>query len=75
MPSVQIRVPQDVHRVLRRRAAGAGQSLEEYARTLLIKEARKPTLNEVLGRVGRRRGGRVPLAEAAKAVRDDRDPR
>jgi hypothetical protein len=76
LPNVQIKsVPQDVHRVLRRRAADAGQTLEAYLRALLVKEARQPTLDEVLGRVGRRRSGRVPLAEAAKAVRDDRDPR
>jgi hypothetical protein len=75
MPSVQINLPQDVHRVLRRRAVDAGQPLPDYVRARLIAEARRPTLDEVLGRVGERAGGRVSLAEAAKAVRDDRDPR
>ncbi len=76
MPSVQIKdVPRDVHRVLRRRAAEAGQSLQEYLRARLLEDARRPTLDEVLGRAGERSGGEVPLADAAKAVRSDRDSR
>ena len=76
MPSVQIKnVPQDVHRVLRRRAAEAGQSLQEYLRARIVEEARRPTLDEVLRRVGERSGGQVSLTEAVEAVRDDRDQR
>jgi antitoxin FitA len=76
MPSVQIKdVPDDVHAVLRRRAAAAGQSLQEYLRARLIAEARQPTLDEVLGRAGGRAGGQVGLAEAAALVRADRDGR
>jgi plasmid stability protein len=76
MPSVQIKnVPQDVHRVLRRRAAAAGQSLQEYLRARLVEQARRPTLDEVLRRAGERTGGEVPLAGAAKSVRSDRDAR
>jgi plasmid stability protein len=76
MPSVQIKnVPQDVHRVLRRRAADAGQSLQEYLRARIVEEARRPTLAEALRRAGERSGGRVTLADAAKAVRTDRNKR
>jgi antitoxin FitA len=73
MPSVQIKdVPEDTHAVLRRRAAAAHQSLQEYLRTRLIEEAAQPTLEEVLERAGGRAGGSVPLEAAVAAVRDDR---
>ena len=76
MPSIQIKnVPDDVHRVLRRRAAEAGQSLQEYLLARLTEDAAQPTLDEVLRRAGDRASGRVPLAEAARAVRADRSAR
>ncbi len=76
MPSVQIKnVPEDVHRVLRRRAVEAGQSLQEYLLARLIEDAGRPTLDEALRRAGDRAGGSVPLAEAARAIRVDRDAR
>jgi antitoxin FitA len=76
MPSVQVKnVPEDVHRVLRRRAGEAGQSLQEYLLARLTEEARRPTLDEVLERAGHRTGGSLALADAAKAVREDRDAR
>jgi antitoxin FitA len=76
MPSVQIKnVPDDVHRTLRRRAGAAGQSLQEYLLARLVEEARKPSLDEVLARVSQRSGGTLPIAEAARAVREDRDAR
>jgi len=76
MPSVQIKnVPPDVHRVLRRRAGEAGQSLQEYLLARLVDEAATPTLDEVLRRAGERGGGRVSLADSARAVRSDRDAR
>lgn len=41
MPSVQIKnVPEDVHRILRTRAAAASQSLQEYLLARLVEEAR-----------------------------------
>ncbi len=74
MPSVQIKdVPEDVLLVLRRRAVEAGQSLPEYLLARLIEDASRPTLDEALRRAGDRAGGSVPLAEAARAVRTDRD--
>ena len=76
MPSVQIKdVPEDTHRVLRRRAAEAHQSLQEYLLTKLIEDASTPTMAEVLQRAGDRTGGSVSLAEAADLVRGDRDSR
>lgn len=76
MPSLQIKdVPSEVHRVLRRRAAEAGQSLQEYMLARLVEQARQPTLGEVLARAGDRAGGSVPLVDAASALRTERDAR
>lgn len=76
MPSIQVKdVPERTHRVLRRRAAEAHQSLQEYLRARLIEDAETPTLDEVLDRAGGRSGGRLSFEEAAAAVRDDRDSR
>ena len=73
MPSVQIKdVPDDVHAVLRQRAAAAHQSLQEYLRSRLIAEASRPTLDEVLDRAGARSGGSVPLENAVSMLRNDR---
>lgn len=76
MPSIQVKgVPDDVHATLRRRAAAAGMSLQEYLLARLIEEARTPTLDEVLDRAGARAGGSAPLAESVKLVRADRAAR
>ncbi|HZZ97739.1 MAG TPA: hypothetical protein VFE19_12010 [Jatrophihabitantaceae bacterium] len=73
MPSVQIKdVPEDTHAVLRRRAAAAHQSLQEYLRSRLIEEAAQPTLDEVLARAGGRSGGSVTMKAAVAALREDR---
>jgi plasmid stability protein len=76
MPSVQVKnVPPETHAVLRRRAAAAHQSLQEYLRQRLIEEAATPTVEEVLERAGGRAGGSVRFAEAVAALREDRDRR
>jgi hypothetical protein len=76
MTSVQIKdVPEEAHAVLRRRAAAARQSFQEYLLSLLLQEANTPTLDEVLDRAGGRAGGSVPFGIAAQAIRDDRDSR
>ena len=76
MPSIQIKdVPEETHAVLRRRAAQAHQSLQEYLRGRLIEEAGSPTVDEVLARAGGRAGGEAPFRAAVKAVREDRDRR
>jgi len=73
MPSIQIKdVPEATHAVLRRRAAAAGQSLQEYLRGRLVAEASAPTVDEILARAGGRAGGSVPFSAAVEALRDDR---
>lgn len=67
MPTVQVRdVPVDVHRTLKARAAKSGRSLSEYVLDLLAREARQPTLDELLERVRVR--GRVDLGTAATEI-------
>lgn len=76
MPSVQIKdVPAETHAVLRRRAAAANQSLQEYLRSRLIDEAGRPTVDEVLDRAGGRAGGSVLFRAAARNVQEDRGRR
>jgi antitoxin FitA len=76
MPSIQVKdVPPDVHLTLRRRAAAAGQSLQEYLLAHLVRDAHTPTVDELLDRVGGRAGGRAELEAAVKAVRAERDAR
>jgi len=76
MPSVQIKdVPEETHAVLRRRAAAAHQSLQEYLRSRLIAEASGPTVDEVLDRAGRRAGGSVTFGASAEALQEDRGRR
>jgi plasmid stability protein len=73
MPSVQIKnVPPDVHRVLRERAAAAGQSMQEYLLDQLTRQAETATLEEVLDRAGGRAGGSLGFTFAAESLRDDR---
>ena len=78
MPSIQVKdVPDDVHAALRRRAAAAGQSLQEYLLDLFKAEASHPTLDEVLDRVsnhvGGRSGGSMPLDTVVRTIREERE--
>jgi len=76
MPSIQVKdVPPETHAVLRRRAAAAHQSLQEYLRARLIAEAASPTLEEILDRAGGRAGGSLSFRTTVEALRDDRDRR
>jgi len=76
VPSIQVKdVPEEVHAVLRRRAATAGQSLQEYLLALLRAEAEAPTLDEVLDRIEHRCGGELGLEAAAAIIREERDAR
>lgn len=76
MPSIQVKgVPEDVHLTLRRRAAAAGRSLQEYLLESLVEQARRPTLDEVLDRAGGRAGGRARFPDAVEAVRSEREAR
>lgn len=60
---------------LRRRAAEAGKSLQEYLLDVLNDVAAKPSVEEVLRRAGGRAGGRIGLDYAARAIRTERDRR
>lgn len=76
MPNIQIKdVPERTHAVWRQRAAAAHQSLQEYLLTKLVREAAQPTVNEVLDSVAGQQGGDLSFADAAAAVRADRDRR
>lgn len=74
VPSIQVKdVPEDVHATLRKRAAEAGMSLQEYLLGRLVEDAQTPTLEEVLDRAGGRAGGRARLSKAVETIRSDRD--
>jgi len=76
MKTIQVRnVPDATHAVLRRRAAEAGMSLQEYLLGLLKGSAARPTVEEVLARADGRSGGRVGLASAARDLRTERSRR
>jgi plasmid stability protein len=76
MPSVQIKdVPPDVHAILKRRAAEAGKSLQEYLLDLLTRHAQSLTMEEILGRIEQRTGGRITPAFAVESLRADRESR
>jgi plasmid stability protein len=76
MPNVLVRdLPDDVHASLQRRAESAGQSLQQYLATELTRLASMPTMDDVLARISRRKGGRVGLERAVAdldAGRSDR---
>jgi plasmid stability protein len=74
MPNVLVRdVPDDVHSQLQRRADERGQSLQQYLTGELRRLAERPTMDEVLARIARRRGGRVGLEQAVVDLASERD--
>ena len=70
---VQIRnVPDALHRKLKVRAAGAGQTLSDFLLAELERLAARPTRDEMLARVHSRK--RVVLrTPAASVIRDERE--
>jgi len=73
MPHIQVRdVSDEVHEVLVRRAAAAGQSLQQYLAAQLSLIATTPTLDEVLDRIESRRGGRLDPREAVAHLEAER---
>jgi antitoxin FitA len=76
MPSIQIKdVPEDTHLIWRARAAAAGQSLQEYLRTKLVREAHTPTMAEALSRVSPTLTSEDTMAAIVDVIRADRDRR
>ncbi|MCU0668980.1 MAG: hypothetical protein MUF70_06470 [Myxococcota bacterium] len=72
---IQIRnVPDDLHRVLRVRAAQAGLSLSDYLLKQLRRTADRPTREELLDRIARRTPVRSRI-RVADAVRSERERR
>lgn len=68
-------VPDDVHQILRKRAAAAGQSLQEYMLDVLVDLARHPTLNEILDRAGERAQGTIDRGFIVEALHEERASR
>jgi len=73
MPHIQVRdVSEEVHEALVRRAAAAGQSLQQYLAAQLSLIAATPTLEEVLDRIESHRGGRLSPRDAVAALDAER---
>lgn len=72
---IQVRhVPDEIHRVLRVRAAQAGLSLSDYLLGELRRIAERPTREDLLARIQARSPVRM-RPRAADAVRAERDRR
>lgn len=73
MKTIQVRkVPEDVHRALRSRAAAAGVSLSDFALAELERVAQRPPVAELLVRARSRSGG-ADTDSIVAAVRSGRD--
>ena len=73
MPSVQIReVPDDVHEALVRKAAEAGQSLQQYLYAQLVTIATTPTVDDVVARIERRVKGTLTRKDAIDQLAAER---
>jgi antitoxin FitA len=70
---IQIRnVPDDVHRLLKARAAAAGMSLSDYLKRELEDAAARPTLEEIDARVRARGPSGVTAESVLAALREAR---
>lgn len=73
MPNVLVRdLPDEIHATLQNRAERHGQSLQQYLTSELTRLASRPTPEELFGRVSRRRGGKVGLAQAVEDLEAER---
>jgi plasmid stability protein len=73
--AIQIRdVPDDVHAVLRTRAAAVGMSMSEYLRSELIELAATPTMEELLARIRTRPPNTVTRESIVDIIREARGP-
>jgi antitoxin FitA len=76
MKNLQIRnVPDKTHSVLRKRAAAAGMSLQEYLLGIVNESASRPTVEEVLKRAAKRSRAEFGLRDAVVDIRSERDSR
>ena len=76
MPNILVRdLPDAVHAKLQQRAEREGKSLQQYLALELKRIAERPTVDDVLKRVERRRHGTVGLERAAHDLAEDRDRR
>ena len=74
MPHIQVRnVPPEVHDALVAKAAGAGQSLQQFLAEKLTEIADTPTLDEVLDRIESRQLSDLSAADIVEEIRRDRD--
>lgn len=75
MSLIQIRnVPDDVHRVLKRRAVDARMTLSNYLLRELTRLARQPSLEATLARI-ESRSSSPTIEDAADAIRAERTAR
>jgi plasmid stability protein len=73
MPNVLIRnVPDELHAALQRRADAAGQSLQQFLLAELARLATAPSIDDVIARIARHRGGRVGFAAAVRDLSEER---
>ena len=71
---IQVRnVPDDVHQILKMRAAAAGMSLSDYVKQDLVAATSQPTLEEIDARVAARGRSAVRAVTVIAALRDVRD--
>lgn len=76
MPNLLIRdLPDDVHASLQRRAAAAGQSLQQYLTAELVRIGSNPTLDDVLDRISQRQGGHIGFEAAVDDLNAERGRR
>ena len=74
--TIQVKnVPDEAHAILRQRAAASGQSLQEYMLSWIERVTSRPTVDELLTRIGHRSGGHLSAAEVVQQLRGDRDER
>jgi antitoxin FitA len=75
MSMIQIRnVPEDVHRKLKARAASTGMTLSDFLLMEAKRTLEKPTRQELLERLSKRKPSRLKTSVAA-LVRKERDRR
>ncbi len=65
-------MPDEVHQALVRRAAEAGQSLQQFLTSQLAEIAATPTMKEILDRIEQRPKGALSAEAAIEALDDDR---